>query len=367
MSDAKRPSTPVPPGGTIGILGGGQLGRMLALAAARLGLKAHVFSEEKDAPAFQVSATQTYASYRNADALKKFAQACDVITCEFENVPAESATLLSQITAVNPNPRALATAQERFEEKTFVSNLGLNTAAFLAVDSAERARTAFAELGSRKAVLKTRRLGYDGKGQKIVTSVDETAAAFELFKGAPLLLESFVDFAFEASVIAVRGADRAFAAYDPPENDHSEHILRRSVVPSRLSGEQTVEAKAIAQKIADSLDYAGVLCVELFVTKDGQLLVNEIAPRVHNSGHWTIDACLVSQFEQHIRAVAGWPLGSTERHSDAVMENIIGDEARDWQALVARGGALHLYGKSDIRPGRKMGHITWLKPKAAAR
>jgi len=360
-------SAPVTPGGTIGILGGGQLGRMLALAAARLGLKAHVFSEENDAPAFQVSATQTYASYRNADALKKFAQACDAITCEFENVPAETLELLAQITPVNPNAQALATTQERFEEKTFVSGLGLNTAAFLAIDSVERARTAFAELGSRKAVLKTRRLGYDGKGQTIVTSADEAAAAFDLFKGAPLLLESFVDFAFEASVIAVRSADGAFAAYDPPENDHSEHILRRSTVPSRLNSEQSIEAKAMARKIADALDYVGVLCVELFVCADGKLLVNEIAPRVHNSGHWTIDACLVSQFEQHIRAVAGWPLGSTERHSDAVMENILGEEARDWQALVARGGALHLYGKSDIRPGRKMGHITWLKPKAAAR
>jgi 5-(carboxyamino)imidazole ribonucleotide synthase len=367
MSEAKPLSAPVPPGGTIGILGGGQLGRMLAVAAARLGLKTHIFSDERDAPAFQVSAAQTYASYRNTDALKDFARSCDAITCEFENVPAETAALLSQLTPVNPSAKSLATAQERFEEKTFVSQLGLNTAKFLSVDSAEQARAAFAELGSTQAVLKTRRLGYDGKGQRIGASADEVAAAFNLFKGAPLLLESFIEFDFEASVIAARGADGAFAAYDPPENDHRDHILRRSTVPSRLNGEQIDEAKAIARKIAEALDYVGVLCVELFVCADGRLLVNEIAPRVHNSGHWTIDACLSSQFEQHIRAVAGWPLAPADRHSDAAMENIIGEEARDWQALVARGGALHLYGKSDIRTGRKMGHITWLTPKDAGR
>jgi 5-(carboxyamino)imidazole ribonucleotide synthase len=340
---------------------------MLSSAAARLGLKTHIFSDEKDAPAFQVSAAQTYASYRNADALKDFARACDAVTCEFENVPADTASLLSGLVPVNPNAIALATAQERFEEKTFVSGLGLATPAFAAVNSAEQARAAFKRLANRKAVLKTRRLGYDGKGQAIVASADEAAPAFERFKGAPLLLESFIEFEFEASVIAVRGMDGAFAAYDPPENDHREHILRRSTVPSRLSESQTEQAKEIARTIADALEYVGVLCVELFVTTDGTVLVNEIAPRVHNSGHWTIDACAVSQFEQHIRAIAGWPLGSTERHSNAVMENIIGEEALDWQALVARGGSLHLYGKSEIRPGRKMGHITWLRPKDAGR
>jgi 5-(carboxyamino)imidazole ribonucleotide synthase len=340
---------------------------MLSLAAARLGLRTHIFSDEKDAPAFQVSTAQMYASYRNTEALKEFARACDAVTCEFENVPADTAALLSGLVPVNPNARALATAQERFEEKTFVSGLGLETPSFVAVNSAEQASAAFGELGGRKAVLKTRRLGYDGKGQAIVGNADEAAAAFEKFKGAPLLLESFVDFDFEASIIAARGADGAFAAYDPPENDHREHILRRSTVPSRLITAQTERAKGIARAIAEALDYVGILCVELFVTKDGALLVNEIAPRVHNSGHWTIDACAVSQFEQHIRAVAGWPLGSTERHSDAVMENIIGEEAGDWEGLIARGGSLHLYGKSEIRPGRKMGHITWLTPKGAGR
>jgi 5-(carboxyamino)imidazole ribonucleotide synthase len=334
---------------------------MLALAAARLGLKTHIFSDEADAPAFQVSAAHTNASYHDEAALCAFAATCDVITYEFENVPAETVALLADVKPANPNARALATAQERFEEKTFVASLGIGTAPFLPANSAVEARSAFRQLGGGRAVLKTRRLGYDGKGQKMIASGDEAATAYKKFRGAPLLLEGFVDFAFEASVIAARGTDGSFAAYDPPLNEHANHILRRSLVPSPLSAAQVDEAQNIARQIAEALDYVGVFCIELFVTNDGALLVNEIAPRVHNSGHWTIDACAVTQFEQHIRAVAGWPLGSPERHSDAVMENIIGEEAHDWQALVARGGSLHLYGKSEIRAGRKMGHITWLK------
>ncbi|MBV8799270.1 MAG: 5-(carboxyamino)imidazole ribonucleotide synthase [Alphaproteobacteria bacterium] len=367
MSDLKQLTAPVPPGGTIGILGGGQLGRMLALAAARLGLRTHIYSDEEDSPAFQVSAQRTCASFRDASALERFAAACSVITCEFENVPAETGALLSPLKPVRPNPRALATTQERFEEKSFVSRLGLETAAFLPVNSPADARSAFQQLGASRAVLKTRRMGYDGKGQVLVGSATEAAQACERFEGIPLLLESFVDFEYEASVVAARGTNGDFAAYDPPENTHRHHILHRSTVPSRLRNGQIAEAKRMAREIAEALDYVGVLGVELFVCKDGQLLVNEIAPRVHNSGHWTIDACLVSQFEQHIRAVAGWPLGSTERHSNAVMENLIGEDACDWQALAGRGGALHLYGKSEIRPGRKMGHITWLKPEAGVR
>jgi len=367
MSQAEQLSAPVSPGGTIGILGGGQLGRMLSLAAARLGLKTHIFSDERDAPAFQVSAAQTHASYRNEAELRKFASRCDAITFEFENVPAETVAVLSQMKPASPNAKSLATMQERFEEKTFVSALGIGMPTFFAVNSAEDVKIAFQKLGGSRAVLKTRRLGYDGKGQAMISSAEEAAEAFARFKGAPLLLERFIDFAFEASVIAARGRDGGFAIYDLPENDHRQHILRRSAVPSRLTEKQTAEAREIARKIADALGYVGVLCVELFVAQSGELLVNEIAPRVHNSGHWTIDACAASQFEQHIRAVAGWPLGSTERHSDAVMENIIGEEARDWPALAARGGALHLYGKSEIRPGRKMGHITLLTPKDGAR
>ena len=367
MSRPRSLSAPVPPGGTIGILGGGQLGRMLAMAAARLGLKTHIFSDEEDAPAFQVSAARTVASYSDAGALQQFASACDVITFEFENVPAETVALLSDRTPANPNARALAVAQERFEEKTFLSGLGIRTAAFAPVSSAAEADAGFAKMGCSRAVLKTRRFGYDGKGQAMVASPAEAANACKTFQGVPLLLESFVEYAFECSVIAARSADGAFAAFDPPLNEHKNHILHRSIIPSPMTGGQVEEAIAIARAIAEALDYVGVLGVELFATAQGELLVNEIAPRVHNSGHWTVDACANSQFEQHIRAIAGWPLGDTSRHSDAVMENIIGDDARDWPSLVARGGALHLYGKSDVRPGRKMGHITWLKEKSGGR
>ena len=363
MNDTKRLSTPVPPGGTIGILGGGQLGRMLALAAARLGLKTHVYSPpNEDAPAFQVSDAQTLAAFDDKAALTKFAEACDVVTFEWENVPVSTVEHIAKTRAVYPSAQTLAVTQDRFDEKSFVISLGLQTAPFTKIDSANDARA----VADVPAILKTRCMGYDGKGQAKVRSGEDAARAFESFKGAPCILEGFVDFVFEASVIGVRGVDGSFAAYDPPENAHGDHILRRSTVPSQLSTAQESDAKSIARKIADALDYVGVFAVELFVMKDGSLLVNEIAPRVHNSGHWTIDACLVSQFENHIRAVAGWPLGSTERHSDAVMENLIGEEAADWKTLAAKGGALHLYGKDEIRPGRKMGHVTYIKPKASA-
>jgi 5-(carboxyamino)imidazole ribonucleotide synthase len=355
----KTLSKPVPPGGTIGIIGGGQLGRMLALAAARLGLKTCIYNDTPDAPAFQVTDRSVAAAYDDLGALAKFAQACDAVTFEFENLPAHAIAHLESLVAVRPGAQALATTQDRLTEKTFVANLGLKTAPFFEVSSAEQARSAFAQIGGR-GIIKTRRFGYDGKGQAKVASAEETVAAFEKFK-APAILEGFVDFSFEASVIAARGADGAFAAYDPPQNEHENHILRRSTVPSRLSSAQVDEAKAIARKIGDALDYVGVFAVELFVATGGTLLVNEIAPRVHNTGHWTIEACAVSQFEQHIRAVAGWPLGDGVRHADAVMENIIGAEADAWESL-ARGGALHLYGKAESRPGRKMGHLTRLSP-----
>ncbi|HEY2034058.1 MAG TPA: 5-(carboxyamino)imidazole ribonucleotide synthase [Rhizomicrobium sp.] len=363
MSDPKLLSTPVAPGGTIGILGGGQLGRMLAMAAARLGLKAHIYSDEKDAPAFQVCDAHTFAHYDDEAALAKFAAACDAVTYEFENVPAAAAALLAGTKPTNPNAKALAIIQDRYDEKCFVVEQGLKTANFTAVSTVEDAQPAFTRIGG-PAVLKTRRFGYDGKGQAKIKSADECKNAFASFKSAPSILEQFVSFDFEASVVAVRDANGAFAAYDPAENVHENHILARSIVPAQLTAKQIAEAKAIAHKIADALNYVGVLAVELFVQKDGTLLVNEIAPRVHNSGHWTIEACVVSQFENHIRAVAGWPLGSTERHSDAVMENLIGEEAADWNALAAKGGALHLYGKSEIRAGRKMGHVTYLKPRS---
>jgi 5-(carboxyamino)imidazole ribonucleotide synthase len=352
-------AAPIPPGGTIGILGGGQLGRMLALAAARLGLRVHIYSDEADAPAFQVTGSKTFARYDDAQALDAFASQCDAITFEFENVPTRTVEMLAQRKPIFPTAHALAVTQDRVAEKRFVAGLGFKTAPFSTVDSVGEADAAIAHTGA-PAILKTRRYGYDGKGQAKVTSAADVAAAFHQFKDAPCILEGFIDFAYEASVIAARGRDGSFAAYDPPENFHADHILRRSTVPSRLTVTQSDEAKAMAKRIADAFDYVGVLAVELFVGKDGTLLVNEIAPRVHNSGHWTVEACLISQFEQHIRAVAGWPLGDPSRHSDAVMENLIGEEARDWQALAKNGGALHLYGKSEIRDGRKMGHVTRL-------
>ena len=360
MSQPLRLSAPVAPGGTIGILGGGQLGRMLSLAAARLGLKTHIYTDEVDAPAFQVSAAHTRAKYDDRAALEKFAKACDAITFEFENVPAETVAIVSAVAPTSPGAQALKITQDRIEEKIFVARLGLATPDFHAVDSEQSARAAFEKL-SGPSVLKTRRFGYDGKGQAKVASADEAARAFASFKGAPSILERFVKFDYEASVVAARAIDGAFAAYDPPENIHENHILRHSIVPSRLSPEAVEKAIGMARAIADALDYVGVFAVELFVTGE-DLEVNEIAPRVHNSGHWTIDACTVSQFEQHIRAVAGWPLGHPGRHSDAVMENIIGEEAEQWAACAARGVALHLYGKPETRKGRKMGHFTKVTP-----
>ncbi len=362
MTEAAGSLMPLPPGSTIGILGGGQLGRMLALAAARLGLKTHIYSDDVEAPAFQVAAARTLAAYEDAAALNAFAHACDAVTFEFENVPSATVALLANAKPTNPSARALEVAQDRLAEKSFVASLGLKTAAFARADSLADLHDALASVGT-PAVLKTRHMGYDGKGQAKISCVGELPRAAESLQGAPAILESFVDFAFEASVVAARSASGAFACYDPPENLHANHILKRSTVPGRLNGTQTEEARAIARRIAEALDYVGVLCVELFVAKDGALLVNEIAPRVHNSGHWTLEACVVSQFEQHIRAIAGWPLGDPARHCDAAMENIIGDEARDWLKLAQNGGALHLYGKPEIRPGRKMGHITRLSPK----
>lgn len=357
----KTRNSPVPPGGTIGIVGGGQLGRMLAMAAARLGLKSCIYNDAADAPAFQVTPNALVAPYDDLNMLSAFAEVCDAVTFEFENLPAHAIAHLAERVVVRPGAHALAMTQDRLTEKTFVEKLGLKTAPFFEVSSAQQAREAFARLNG-KGILKTRRFGYDGKGQAKVTSAEETVKAFDSFKGAPAILEGFVDFSYEASVVAAHGADGGFAAYDPPENEHENHILRRSTVPSRLSVKQVEDAKSIARAIGDALDYVGVFAVELFVGANGELLVNEIAPRVHNSGHWTIEACQCSQFEQHIRAVAGWPLGDPSRHADAVMENIIGAEADAWQTL-AGSGALHLYGKSESRPGRKMGHVTRLKPR----
>jgi 5-(carboxyamino)imidazole ribonucleotide synthase len=339
---------------------------MLVLAASRLGFKCHVFSDETESCAFYVADATTRAQYSDKRALEKFAAACDVVTFEFENVPDATARFLDDHVPVAPNARSLAVSQDRFLEKSFIAELGIATAGFRQVLNEVDAALAYkalagAEPGPR-AVLKTQRLGYDGKGQRIVRSEAETVAAFRELARVPCILESFVEYAFEASVIGARARDGSFAAYTPPRNEHENHILRRSTVPAPLTSDSAEDAIAIAGRIAEKLDYVGVLGVELFVTRDGKLIANEIAPRVHNSGHWTIEACVTSQFEQHIRAVAGWPLGDPARHSDAVMENIIGDEIYQWRALARKEGGLHIYGKRVSRPGRKMGHITRLAP-----
>jgi len=353
----------LPPGSTIGIFGGGQLGRMLALAAAPLGLKCHIYCPDPQSPAFDFAAARTIAAYDDEGALERFAGSVDAVTYEFENISLAAVEQLAASVPVRPNVQVLAISQDRLAEKTFLQDAGIAVAPFAAVDGLADLEKATAAIG-RPAVLKTRRLGYDGKGQVPITDDTEPAAALEQVGDAASIVEGFIDFSKEVSVIAVRGADGATASYDVAENVHRRHILHTSTVPAAIRSETAADARRIAEHIMVALDYIGVLGVEYFVVEtDGRdsLLVNEIAPRVHNSGHWTQDACAVSQFENHIRAVAGWPLGPTGRHADAVMTNLIGAEAYAWAELAADPDArLHLYGKSESRPGRKMGHVTRL-------
>ncbi len=350
------------PGSTIGILGGGQLGRMLALAAARLGLEAHVYCPEPESPAFDVCARTTIAPYEDEAALTDFAAKVDVVTYEFENVPAHTASILAAHALVRPGPAALATCQDRLVEKEFLEVNGIATAPWARVDDAGALARAVAKLG-RRSILKTRRFGYDGKGQIMLREGSDLAVTFRALGGIPAILEAVVPFEKEVSVVAARGADGAFAAYDVCENLHDNHILKLTRAPARLDAAAAAEAVRMAHVIADALDYVGVLAVEMFAVTEGErvrLLVNEIAPRVHNSGHWTLDGALTSQFEQHIRAIAGWPLGATRRHGAAVeMQNLIGDEIHAYREILHEPGAcLHIYGKREARPGRKMGHVT---------
>lgn len=350
---------PLPPGSTIGVLGGGQLGRMLALAAAPLGLKVAVFAPEADAPAFDVCAWHVCAPWHDVAALARFGTRCDVVTLEFENVPVTVLEQLAGVVPVRPGPRSLALTQDRLVEKRFIAGLGLTPAPFAPVDSLADLEAALERLGA-PAILKTRRLGYDGRGQVSLATPGEAAAAWATIGGAPAVLEGFVTFAWETSVVLARGADGAIATYDCPHNTHAGGILRSSVVPAPLPPGVAAAAHAAAVTLAESLDHVGVMAVEFFVGADGALRVNEIAPRVHNSGHWTIEGARTSQFEQAVRAVAGWPLGDPSlTGSGARMDNLIGDDARAWAKLAAEPGArLHLYGKADIRSGRKMGHVT---------
>jgi 5-(carboxyamino)imidazole ribonucleotide synthase len=348
------------PGATIGILGSGQLGRMLALAAARLGFKCHIFAPDRDSPAFDVVRESTRADYDDEQALARFAESVDVVTYEFENIPAETAAFLAPLVPVLPDPRILATTQDRIAEKDFIAGLGIGTAPYAAVATSAELSTALDRIG-RPAVLKTRRFGYDGKGQAAIAKDAAAEAAWQDVGPQPSILEAFVPFVREVSVVAARAADGTVECFDLTENEHRDHILKVSRVPAAVSDATAQEARRIAETIAHHFDYIGVLAVEMFVLGDGTLLVNEIAPRVHNSGHWTLDGASVSQFEQHIRAVAGWPLGKPIRKSRVEMTNLIGHEVDDYRKwLTVPGAAVHLYGKIAVRPGRKMGHVTRL-------
>jgi 5-(carboxyamino)imidazole ribonucleotide synthase len=353
------------PGDTIGILGGGQLGRMLAMAAARLGLKCQVFSPDPDSPAFDVVLNATCAEYADVEALELFANDVDIITYEFENVPSATAMVLAARRPVLPAQRILEITQDRLIEKDFVTQLGIGTADYADVSSVETLQAAIARIGL-PAVIKTRRFGYDGKGQAIIRESDDPAQVWEDLGTKSAILEAFVGYEREISVIAARSADGNVECYDVTENEHRDHILKFSRVPAAISDALAADARAIAEKIATALDYVGVLAVELFVVAGNggpRVLVNEIAPRVHNSGHWTLDGASISQFEQHIRAIAGWPLGKPVRHGDVIMTNLIGDDILDYgQWLTVPGATVHLYGKGAPRPGRKMGHVTEVKP-----
>ncbi|MGH1445734.1 MAG: 5-(carboxyamino)imidazole ribonucleotide synthase [Cognatishimia sp.] len=343
-------------GSTIGILGGGQLGRMLSVAASRLGYKTHIFEPSANPPAAEVADRVTTAAYEDEAALLAFADAVDVITYEFENIPTSALDILEAHREIRPGREALRVSQDRITEKEFLSNLGLQVAPFAMVDSADDLKAALAEIGA-PSILKTRRFGYDGKGQARINSAADASAAWADMADSPSVLEGFVKFSHEVSVIAVRGASGEVACFDPGENVHVGGILRTTTVPARLAGSLRMDAVLMASKILNALDYVGVMGVELFVTPEG-LIVNEIAPRVHNSGHWTQNGCAVDQFEQHIRAVVGLPLGDGKRHSDVVMENLIGDDMdRVPELLVEPHVAVHLYGKAETKPGRKMGHI----------
>lgn len=362
MTVPPRRQPPLQPGAVIGVLGGGQLGRMLGEAASRLGFDLVVLDPEPASPAARVAARQITAAYDDADALDALGRVSDVVTFEFENVPAASVARLAAGGAlVAPGPRALATAQDRVAEKTFLNGVGAATVDFRPVDSPDDLRHALVELGA-PALLKTRREGYDGKGQAWVRSVDEVEAAWATVGGRPSILEARADFRRELSIIAARGWDGAVAIYPLGENKHAEGILRTTVAPAAADAATAAAAQDIAARVLNGLDYVGVIGIELFDLGD-RLLVNEIAPRVHNTGHWTQDGCACDQFEQHIRAIVGWPLGPTTPHAAVEMTNLLGAEVEAWPELAAAPDArLHLYGKAEARAGRKMGHVNRLKP-----
>ena len=358
--------TTLSPGQVIGILGGGQLGRMAALAAARLGYRCHIYCPDRDSPATQVTSHSTIAAYDDWDSLSAFARAVDVVTFEFENIPYETGAFLGKESLLRPSCEVLAICQDRTKEKTFLRKTGIATADFEIVSKPSALAPAVRRLG-RPGVLKTATLGYDGKGQARIGPADGDPlqawqTATKTTGHRDCILESFVDFRMEISVIVARGRDGATVCFEPVENSHENHILRTTIVPAPLSSELLRQAETIARRVAESLNLVGLLAVEMFVTNNDEILVNELAPRPHNSGHWTLDACHTSQFEQFVRAVAGLPLGSTDRLAKARMDNLLGDESQSWREILADPNAkLHLYGKAAARPGRKMGHVTYLQ------
>jgi len=360
---------PLPPGSVIGILGGGQLGRMTALAAARLGYPCHVYCGEAGAPAAQVTPRATIAPYDDSAALAEFAKAVDVVTWEFENIPIETACGLAERVAVRPDPEVLYVCQNRLREKDFCSKAKVPTTRYGEVAGPDALVRMVRELG-RPCVLKTAEMGYDGKGQVLIDSKADVGQAWARMAASasgdePVgILEAYVDFRMEISVIAARGLDGSIRTYPAVENQHKHHILDQTIVPARIPAKAAERAEVYARHLAEGLDLVGLLAIEMFVTGEGEVLVNELAPRPHNSGHWTLDACVTSQFEQLVRAIAGLPLGSTEPLADAVMKNLLGDEAARWREHLADPMAkLHLYGKAEARPGRKMGHVTRIIPK----
>lgn len=360
--------TLIPPGSTIGILGGGQLARMTALAAARLGYKCHIFCTNRDEPALQVAARHTLAAFDDKAALEKFAKSADVVTLEWENVPLLALDTIARYQAVHPNVNVLRVSQDRIEEKTFARKIGLGTADFAAVQSAGELERVLKNFAS-PAILKSARMGYDGKGQVEIKPGMKAEAAWKEMGGQSGILEAFVDFACEISVIVARRGDGAMANYPAVENIHRNHILAETYAPARIEKRIAEEAESLARAFAEKLGVVGLLAVEMFVLRKPDhnahcVLVNEIAPRPHNSGHWTIDACAVSQFEQLVRAICGLPLGTTLPHSQAVMHNLLGNDIQRWPDLLKEPDAcLHVYGKKEARPGRKMGHVTYLKEK----
>jgi 5-(carboxyamino)imidazole ribonucleotide synthase len=358
-------SGPLSPGATIGVLGSGQLGRMLALAARRMGYGVHVFSPERNSPAGRVADREWSAPYGDLDAARRFARGVDVVTLEFENIPAETVEEICALVPVRPGLRALRTTQNRLREKEFLRGAGFPVAPFRAVPDRASLDAAVGEVGV-PAVLKTAGFGYDGKGQTGISAPEDAGAAWSAL-GGEAVLEAWVDFEMEISVVAARGVDGSFAHYGAVRNTHSRHILDLTVAPAGVSPAVEGRAVEIAAGVFEELGIVGTACVEFFLTGGGRLLVNEIAPRPHNSGHWTIEGAAASQFEQQLRAVCGLPLGSTHRPEPAAMANLMGDlwaeGEPDWpSALAVPGASLHLYGKGEPRPGRKMGHVTALAP-----